>query len=126
MAVEPGTHLGVLVNSVVVEDDMDGFAGRHLGVDGVEEADERQAGLGTVERLDLALLVDGQHDGVGRRIDVEADDVAQFGDELRAGSIVATRLPMRRQASSTVRFWAQRIQCQILAKACSIGLSSRE
>ena len=42
----------------------------------------RQAGLGAVERLDLALLVDRQHDGVGRRIDVEADDVAQLGDEL--------------------------------------------
>ena len=43
----------------------------------------RQAGLGAVERLDLALLVDRQHDGVRRRIDVEADDVAQLVDELR-------------------------------------------
>lgn len=43
----------------------------------------RQAGLGTVERLDLALLVDRQHDGVGWRIDVEADDVAQLVDEFR-------------------------------------------
>ena len=38
----------------------------------------RQAGLGAVERLDLALLVDRQHDGVGGRIDIEADDVAQL------------------------------------------------
>ena len=43
----------------------------------------RQAGLGAVERLDLALLVDRQHDGVRRRIDIEADDVAQLVDELR-------------------------------------------
>lgn len=42
----------------------------------------RQAGLGAVERLDLALLVDRQHDGVSRRIDIEADDVAQLVDEL--------------------------------------------
>ena len=36
---------------------------------------ERQAGLGAVERLDLALLVDGQHHGMGRRAHVETDDV---------------------------------------------------
>ena len=43
----------------------------------------RQAGLGAVERLDLALLVDREHDGMRRRIDVEPDDVAQLGGELR-------------------------------------------
>ena len=42
----------------------------------------RQARLGAVERLDLALLVDRQHDGMGRRVDVEADDVAQLRHEL--------------------------------------------
>ena len=42
----------------------------------------RQAGLGAVERLDLALLVDRQDDGVGRRIDIEPDHVAQLVDEL--------------------------------------------
>ena len=120
-------HLRMLVGGVVVEDDVDELAGRHLRFDGVEEADEllmamalhaaaddlafehvergeqrrgavalvvmghragaallhRQAGLGAVERLDLALLVDRQHDGMGRRIDVQADDVPQLGDELR-------------------------------------------
>ena len=40
MAVEPGAHLRVLVGGVVVEDDVDDLAGRHLGLDGVEEADE--------------------------------------------------------------------------------------
>jgi hypothetical protein len=38
--VEPCAHLGVLVNGVVVEDDMDEFAGRDVGLDGIEEADE--------------------------------------------------------------------------------------
>jgi hypothetical protein len=42
----------------------------------------RQAGLGSIERLDLALLIDRQNDGVRRRIDVEPDDVAQLVDEL--------------------------------------------
>jgi len=44
---------------------------------------ERQTGLGAVERLDLALLIHRQDDGVGGRIDVEADDVANLGGELR-------------------------------------------
>ena len=42
-----------------------------------------RAGLGAIERLNLALLVDRQHDGVRRWIDIEADDVAQLVDELR-------------------------------------------
>jgi hypothetical protein len=41
----------------------------------------RQAGLGAVERLDLALLINRQHDGVVRRIDIKPDDVAQLGDK---------------------------------------------
>ena len=44
---------------------------------------DRQARLGTVERLDLAPLVYREHDGVGRRIDIKPDDVAQLGRELR-------------------------------------------
>jgi hypothetical protein len=43
----------------------------------------RQGELSSVERLDLALLVNRQNDGVVRRIDKKADDVAQLGDELR-------------------------------------------
>ena len=38
----------------------------------------RQPGLGAVERLYLRLLVDREHNGVGRRVDVKADDFAQF------------------------------------------------
>ena len=58
----------------------------------------RQAGLGAVERLDLALLVDRQHDGVRRRIDVEADDVAQLVDELRIVGELELPHPVRLQA----------------------------
>jgi hypothetical protein len=42
---------------------------------------ERQAGLGAVKSLDLALFVDGKNNGVRRRIDIESDDVAQLVDE---------------------------------------------
>ena len=127
VTVEPSAHLGMLVDGIVVEDDVNGLVRRRLGVDGVEEADELlmamalhiapddravehveggeqrgraaalvvmghgaeaslldgQAGLGAVERLDLALLVDRQHDGVGRRVDIEPDDVPELVDELR-------------------------------------------
>ena len=43
----------------------------------------RQARLGAVERLDLALLINRQHDGVSGRIDIEPDNVLEFGGELR-------------------------------------------
>src|SRR3984957_16771894 len=41
----------------------------------------RQARLGSVERLDLALLVDGKDNSVRRRIDIEPDHVAQLVNE---------------------------------------------
>ena len=43
---------------------------------------QRQAGLGAVERLDLAFLIDRQHDRMRRGRDIKADDVADFGGEL--------------------------------------------
>ena len=46
----------------------------------------RQPRLGAVERLDLALLIDREHDGMAGRIDVETDDVRDLGDELRVAS----------------------------------------
>jgi hypothetical protein len=41
----------------------------------------RQPWLSTVERLDLALLVDTQHEGSVRRAEVEADDILHLLDE---------------------------------------------
>jgi hypothetical protein len=42
----------------------------------------RQAGLGTVKRLHLALLVTAQHQRVLGRGHVQAHDVLEFFDEL--------------------------------------------
>lgn len=42
-----------------------------------------QMGLGTVERLNLAFLVDAEHHGVGRWICMKADDVLHPGRERR-------------------------------------------
>jgi hypothetical protein len=44
---------------------------------------QRQPWLGAIERLNLALLVHREHDGMGGWVDVEPDDVAQLGGELR-------------------------------------------
>ena len=46
---------------------------------------QRQSGLGAVESLDLALLIDREHDGMRRGINVKPNDVAQLGGELRVG-----------------------------------------
>jgi hypothetical protein len=43
----------------------------------------RQPRLGAVKGLDLALFIDRQHQGLVGRIDVEADDILDFGDEVR-------------------------------------------
>ena len=40
MAVQPGTDLGMFVGSVVVQNGVDGLAGRNGALDGAEEADE--------------------------------------------------------------------------------------
>ena len=39
--------------------------------------------LGPLQRLDVRLLVDRQHDGVVRRVEVEPDDLGGLGDEIR-------------------------------------------
>ena len=44
---------------------------------------QRQSGLRSIKRLNLALFIDRQDDGVCGRIDIEPDDVAQFVDEAR-------------------------------------------
>src|SRR3546814_18003042 len=43
----------------------------------------RQTGLGAIERLDLRLFVEREHDSMGRRVDVEADDALALGGALR-------------------------------------------
>src|SRR5258707_11020840 len=46
----------------------------------------RQAWLGTVQRLDLALLIDRPNHGMGRRGDIKAHDVAPPGPGTRGVS----------------------------------------
>jgi len=81
----------------------------------------RQAGLSAVEGLDLRLLVDRKHHGMGRRIDVQADDVREFLSEgrvvrqlelppaVRAEAVgLPDRLHRRRRDAGDLRHRAQR------------------
>jgi hypothetical protein len=58
----------------------------------------RQTGLGAIERLDLALLIDRENDRMRGRIDIEADDVAQLVDKLRVGGELELFHSMRLQS----------------------------
>src|ERR1700722_15226487 len=57
-----------------------------------------QAGLGAVERLDLALFIDREDDGMGGRINIETDDVAQLVDEAWVAGEFELFHPVRLQA----------------------------
>ena len=60
----------------------------------------RQARLGPVERLDLALLVDAEHHGMRRRADMESDDGAEL---LGEGGIVGQFEGTKAMRRGTVR-----------------------
>jgi hypothetical protein len=42
---------------------------------------DRQPGLGAVERLDLTFLIEREHAGMRRGMDIKADDVAELAGE---------------------------------------------
>jgi len=60
-----------------------------------------QARLGTVQRLDLAFLIDGQDDSVSGRIDVKPDHIAQLADEVRIVRELELPIAVRLQAMGT-------------------------
>ena len=57
----------------------------------------RQTGLGAIEGLDLALLVKTEDDGVGWRIDIEADDLLELLGEFGIVGELERAHPMRLQ-----------------------------
>lgn len=57
--------------------------------------------MGAVERLDLAILVNGPDDGVGGRIDVKPNEIAQFADKIRVVRELELPLAVRLQAMGT-------------------------
>src|SRR6476659_6403948 len=65
----------------------------------------RQAGLGAIKGLDLALLINREDDRVSGRVDIEADDVTQFVDKLRVGGELELLQPVRLKAVRTPMRW---------------------
>ena len=62
----------------------------------------RQPRLGAVKGLDLALFIDRQHQGLVGRIEVEADNLLDLGDEVRIARELEGFRQMRLDPSSTV------------------------
>ena len=58
---------------------------------------KRQPRLGAVKRLDLRLLIDAEHNRMRRRIDIEADDIPEFGHEFRVTRQLELAHPVRLQ-----------------------------
>ncbi|OPZ07324.1 MAG: hypothetical protein BWZ07_03346 [Alphaproteobacteria bacterium ADurb.BinA280] len=61
---------------------------------------QRQNRLGSVQRLNLALLIDAQHQRLGRRGKVQPDDVAHLVDKQWVGRELECFLAMGLQAKS--------------------------
>jgi hypothetical protein len=56
---------------------------------------EREARLGTIQSLDLALFIEGEDDGPFRRCHIETDHVAELFDETRVGGELEVPDPVR-------------------------------
>ena len=70
-------------------------------IGGAAPALQRQAGLGTIQSLNLALLVGAQHQRVFRRVEIHADDVFQFLGECRIVADLESFHAMRFQSVDT-------------------------
>ena len=69
---------------------------------------QRQARLGPIESLNLALLVDGDDHGVSWRVHVETDDVLDLLGEFRIVGALEGAKPMRLQANGLPQRWTAR------------------
>ena len=61
---------------------------------------QRQDRLCAIQRLDLALLVNAQHQGLGRRVQVKPDDIAHLVDKQRVRGELEGLGSMRLQPES--------------------------
>src|SRR5882757_8539569 len=67
----------------------------------------RQAGLGAVQRLDLRFFIDREDDGMGGRIDIKPDNVAQLVDEPRVVGKLELMDPVRLETSVRQMRWTE-------------------
>jgi len=93
--------LHVLADGGAVENVERGEQGRRAIVDVVVRhragapALHRQLGWGSVQGLDLALLINREHDRMRRRVDVKPDHVAQLCGEMRVAAEPKRNFPLR-------------------------------
>ncbi len=91
-----------------------------------------QQRLGAIEGLDLGFLVDTQHKGLVRRIEVEAHDVSDLVDEQRVRGELEGLAPMRLKPKGTqirvIALWLSPTRLaieRVLQCVASLGLLSR-
>src|SRR5208337_884892 len=93
MFLEPGFDLGMPVRTVVVHDQVQGFPARKFAIHAAQKLQEflmpvplveiaDDLALQQVEGLNLALLVDTEHDGLIRWIEVESHHIGQLFQKL--------------------------------------------
>lgn len=95
MGGELGFHGGMGMGAIIVEDEVDGQSARDAAFN---PWTQRQNRLGTIQGLDLALLIYAQHQGFLGRMQVQTHDVAQLEKELGIGAELETLDAMRLQA----------------------------
>src|SRR5712671_735086 len=121
---QPSPHLGVLVGGVVVEDDMDDFAGRDLRLDGVEEPDELLMAVALHAAADHVAL---EHIESGEQRGRAVPFVDAMGRAARAcdlgAATTAGRCPMR-QANDLSRSLAAFDQATTLIAVIEMSQSS--
>lgn len=71
-----------------------------VGLGGGMAGGERTVGAGPLQRLDLAFLVNGQHDRVGGWVHVQADHILDLGGEGGIARAFERAQPMRLEAVS--------------------------
>ena len=80
---------------------------------------QRQQRLGSLERLDLRLLIDTEHDGMGWRMKIETDHVSDFFFGQGIGAELEGLHPMRLEA------WACQMRWTVLCETPTRSASSR-
>ena len=79
---------------------------------------DRQTGLGPIQGLNLAFLIDREHQAVRRRLDVQADDVLELGGKL--GIVERLKVRMRwgcNRCTAQIRCTERREIAAVLAMA---------
>ncbi len=122
---QPGMYGGSFVGGIIVQNHVHRGRGRGLCGQGVQESQELllaafrlglggglsrlqgRAGLGALQGLDLPLLIQGQHQGMRRQIQIQADHVPGHAREVGVRGNLELAAAMRGPAHASVRCGAR-------------------